>query len=626
MPQPEPLSKSAETSLVPVQSRSLTAQIVNSEPNSRLYLFNQQPAVKKQEIHTPTADKKRTPVQASTKKEINKNRVHPIKKLSRKFRKNGLNIIDADFNSRFFYYIWKIDKNKGKGKYAAFIALMTVAAKLYGAVADLLAPALAFIGWLFRPEPARGKKHPAVRASEWLMPAGAVAFAALAIINISAYKPELELWINGEKVGLVASREVVSGAAGRSELNISAILGDSYEFMGTISYKMSLVKEPDYITEKQVYDLLYGYSQNYIMSAYGLYIDGALIGVTTDDSYIDEVLNIVLEEVAAEDEIVEFANDIQVIRRDYAASEVLSGEDFMTIAKYSATAAVEESFSEPEEKTAPVDFESRPDEEPEQAEESGADIASVAAAAKLSAESVNTLPRGGINSLIEANDSSLIAKLVKSSANASGMQIKRTRQESDFIEVPFETQRVNSSQHYAGTEIVQTPGANGVSKITAEVSLIGDEEISREIIDNEVITPPVARVILVGTKVKPTTNPSGSFIRPVRGGRETTQFSAGHRALDIAAPFGTVISAADGGTVIYAGFSGSYGNHVKIRHGNNYVTLYAHMSSMSVRQGDQVFKGQEIGRVGSTGRSTGNHVHFEIIRNGIQVNPKQYIN
>jgi murein DD-endopeptidase MepM/ murein hydrolase activator NlpD len=140
------------------------------------------------------------------------------------------------------------------------------------------------------------------------------------------------------------------------------------------------------------------------------------------------------------------------------------------------------------------------------------------------------------------------------------------------------------------------------------------------------MVPQVARVILVGTKQRPTTNPSGAFIRPIKGGNETSKFSAGHRALDICAPVGTVIVASDGGTIIYAGFSGSYGNHVKIRHGNNYVTLYAHMSSMSVKQGDQVFKGQEIGRVGSTGYSTGPHVHFEIIKNGVQVNPKDYIN
>jgi hypothetical protein len=343
--------------------------------------------------------------------------------------------------------------------------------------------------------------------------------------------------------------------------------------------------------------------------------------VTTKNSDIDEAINIVLGELAdpGADEIVEFANEIEIIRKDYAKKDVLSGEDFINIVTYSAMAAIEEPAAD---ELIPLSaFADIPEDD-----EAGADIASVAAGVGLSAEAVTTLPRGGLHSLAEVNDSSLLARLSRSSANASGIQFRRIRQDTYFMDVPFETQRIESNQHFVGTEIVQTRGAAGTSRITAEISLIGDEEESHTIIGTEVITAPVTEVIIVGTRIRPSTNPSGSFGRPVRGGQETTQFGAGHRGLDIAAPFGTTIVASDGGTIIYAGFSGSYGNHVKIRHGNSYVTLYAHMSSMSVSQGDRVFKGQEIGKVGSTGRSTGNHVHFEIIRNGVQVNPKNYIN
>jgi murein DD-endopeptidase MepM/ murein hydrolase activator NlpD len=84
--------------------------------------------------------------------------------------------------------------------------------------------------------------------------------------------------------------------------------------------------------------------------------------------------------------------------------------------------------------------------------------------------------------------------------------------------------------------------------------------------------------------------------------------------------------AADGGTVIYTGNSGSYGKHIKIKHSDGYVTLYAHLSAISVNNGDSVYQGQKIGEIGSTGRSTGNHLHFEIIKNGVQVNPLSYFN
>ncbi|MCL2099743.1 MAG: peptidoglycan DD-metalloendopeptidase family protein, partial [Oscillospiraceae bacterium] len=565
--------------------------------------------------------------QAAAPPAADKNKIHPIKKLNKKFRKNRLNAVDSAFNAHFFYYIWRLEKSPNPAKYKACIIFMTILAKLYGTVIDFFAPMLSFIYKTFKPVPKRRKAGPLRRAAALAAPAGVLAFTMLSIINIMAYKPELELWINGEQVGLVASRDIVSSASSRSELNISAILGGTYEFSGSINYKIALVKEPEYITEREIYSVLYGYSQNYIMSAYGLYIDGALVGITIDDSYINEALDYVLEEISDldSDETVEFANDIQIIRKDYAKKDVLSGEDFINIVTYSAVSAAEESVAE---EVVPLSVFSdlQEDEENYQTLEAIEDIAAAAAAVSLSDEAISTLPRGGINSLAEANDNSLLARLSRSSANASGIQFMRKRIESYFIEMPFETRRVNSDQHFAGTEVVQTAGANGTNKITAEISSIGDEEISREILDNEIITLPTARVIIVGTKPRPTTNPTGSFLRPLRGGNETTQFSAGHRALDISAPHGTIVSAADGGTVIYAGFSGSYGNHIKIRHANGYVTLYAHMSSLSVHQGASVFKGQEIGRVGSTGRSTGPHLHFEVIKNGVQVNPKNYIN
>lgn len=91
--------------------------------------------------------------------------------------------------------------------------------------------------------------------------------------------------------------------------------------------------------------------------------------------------------------------------------------------------------------------------------------------------------------------------------------------------------------------------------------------------------------------------------------------SSGHRGADICASYGTTIIASDSGTVIAAGWHYSYGNYVEIDHGNGYKTLYAHMSAISVSQGQAVSQGDKIGEVGSTGNSTGNHCHFEMYYN-----------
>ncbi len=99
-----------------------------------------------------------------------------------------------------------------------------------------------------------------------------------------------------------------------------------------------------------------------------------------------------------------------------------------------------------------------------------------------------------------------------------------------------------------------------------------------------------------------------------------------HTGTDIGAAYGTTIVAANSGTVTLAGWNSGYGNCVVIDHGGGKATLYAHMSSYSVSRGQSVQKGQQIGRVGSTGNSTGPHLHFEVLINGAAVDPMQFFN
>ncbi len=107
---------------------------------------------------------------------------------------------------------------------------------------------------------------------------------------------------------------------------------------------------------------------------------------------------------------------------------------------------------------------------------------------------------------------------------------------------------------------------------------------------------------------------AGYYMRPISGGQRS-QGIHGHNAVDLAAPNGTPLYAAASGKVIIArssGYNGGYGEYVVISHSNGTQTLYGHMSSVLVSAGQKVDKGDVIGKVGSTGRSTGNHVHFEI--------------
>ncbi len=99
-----------------------------------------------------------------------------------------------------------------------------------------------------------------------------------------------------------------------------------------------------------------------------------------------------------------------------------------------------------------------------------------------------------------------------------------------------------------------------------------------------------------------------------------------HEGVDFAAEPGTPIRAAAGGIVIYSANNPSYGNMIEIDHGNGLVSRYAHASKRLVKEGDVVLRGQKIGEVGSTGRSTGPHLHFEVLLNGTPQNPTRYLN
>ena len=124
-------------------------------------------------------------------------------------------------------------------------------------------------------------------------------------------------------------------------------------------------------------------------------------------------------------------------------------------------------------------------------------------------------------------------------------------------------------------------------------------------------------------------------IRPLEGGRVTSRFGyrkspfgsakAMHKGLDIAAPTGMPIMATAAGIIISSDYQGYYGQTIVIDHGQGLITRYAHMSKLLVKRGDRVERGKVIGQVGSTGRTTGAHLHYEVVLNGVPVNPEKYI-
>lgn len=127
-----------------------------------------------------------------------------------------------------------------------------------------------------------------------------------------------------------------------------------------------------------------------------------------------------------------------------------------------------------------------------------------------------------------------------------------------------------------------------------------------------------------------------AFVSPVKGGDVTTQYKSGggmwssgtHSGIDFAAPQGTPVKSAGSGTVVEAGWGGAYGNNIVVKHDDGHYTQYGHLSKMDASVGQRVSSGQDIGRVGSTGNSTGPHLHFEARTSpayGSDINPINYL-
>ena len=194
--------------------------------------------------------------------------------------------------------------------------------------------------------------------------------------------------------------------------------------------------------------------------------------------------------------------------------------------------------------------------------------------------------------------------------------------------IEYDTITKKSGSYYEGESVVTQAGKNGKARVTARLTKQNGKVVEREDLNVETIKEPVNKVVVKGTKPVPPKKGTGTFRKPVNTGVYAgygMRWGRMHYGLDYAAPTGTPIYAADGGTVTFAGWSGAYGYTITIDHGANKKTLYAHCSRLFVSAGTKVYKGQHIAAVGSTGRSTGPHCHFEIFINGANVNPSYYV-
>lgn len=196
-------------------------------------------------------------------------------------------------------------------------------------------------------------------------------------------------------------------------------------------------------------------------------------------------------------------------------------------------------------------------------------------------------------------------------------------------ELNYETEIELDDNMYNIHTKTKVSGEKGLVRVVAEEIKYNGYHRDKIIIKEEILEEPTNEILVRGTKEPPKTMATGTFLMPTRGrisSRYGMRNGSMHRGLDIASSSGTDIKAADGGKVVYTGYKGAYGNLVEIDHENGYKTRYAHNSKILVKVGERVYKGQTIAKMGSTGRSTGSHLHFEVLVNGANKNPSNYVN
>ncbi|WP_204648909.1 peptidoglycan DD-metalloendopeptidase family protein, partial [Gemmiger formicilis] len=447
------------------------------------------------------------------------------------------------------------------------------------------------------------KYYPIVwNAITYILPVIAAAALVIIVRNGLDLHFVLNVQVNGESVGYVDNEQVFENARDdvQSRINTakSMLIESGASVPDTqwdVSPTYTLAVSGQTMTESEIANAILRTASDEIVDATAVYIDGELRFVTTEGDHLRTYLESVKEPYEDTDDpsvYTAFAHEIRLLDGVYLNESISSYSDIINELNQGAGiktyTAVEGDTVQSIVDTTGVSFDSLAQMNPE----------------------LLTLDQE-----VEAG-----TEIITGAASAELLKVKVVRQETETVAIPFDTQNSESSEYDFGKVVTLQEGEDGSEDVTYEITMIDGVVTDRQAISYNVTKQAVPEITVTGTRLKSgmvAQIGSGSFIWPVPNYTYVSRWmSSGHRGADICAAYGTTIIASDSGTVIAAGWHYSYGNYVEIDHGNGYKTLYAHMSAISVTQGQAVSQGDKIGEVGSTGNSTGNHCHFEMFYNG----------
>ncbi len=423
---------------------------------------------------------------------------------------------------------------------------------------------------------------------------------SIAIFSLVFYRVGLEVTFKGESIGFVSTQSEFLDAVESASARVSTIINKPFVFRPDVRYNFKLVQKAMIFNkteaENSIIQLI-----DVVKPLFVLSVNGAEIAACEKSSDIQSVMDNILAEYPLQSDFdsVEFNEDIQITYKMYDASLEISKTELAELLTQEVSPETYVNVAEDD------------------------TIETIAQNNGISADALISL-----NPLVK--DVSTVEK-VRVRNSVPFLSIAKTQRVTYTEVIPFETETVPDSSLFEDEKEVVTEGKNGIAYLTANIKYVDEKVVSTDVLSSVVLEQSVTEVANIGTKARKTT---GSYVHPFAKGKISSNYGKRnftgswetHAGIDFAGPYGSEIVAADGGEVIIADYKGTLGNVVFIQHSKNLVTIYGHCSKLLVKPGQIVGKGEVIALVGSTGRSTGNHLHFEVRINGTSVNPLPYAN
>ncbi len=470
----------------------------------------------------------------------------------------------------------------------------------------------------------------------YILPLFLAAAVAVYIGCVLSCRVVIEASINSTLVGYIESSSVLPKLKYEVENQLASELGSPYSLDCEFSYKLKLVRDPKLLSESALTVMLLDIAREDFVEAYMLYIDDVQVGANADRDGIDSLI----DEIEAG--LLELGNDMSsesgadTSSGSDASSDTSSGSydeysrveilNRIQIKKQLCEKSSIKTLDEINALLNPIN-----DSTPSESEttDNGEGILRISAFSALSA---------GYDGDSELIDLDVDYGMTRgSSSDNDDIQLNYYFIRTETVEetVRYTTSYVDDYDSFVGTNTLAQQGSDGRRRVTYEISCDADgNEVARSEVASETLIPMVERIIMVGAAEIPDPVPTGTYIWPCEvnegisseyGGRDLNGAYDFHLGIDIPGTLGDEVWASDGGEVVWASYTPSYGNSIRIQHDDGYVTLYAHLDELLVEVGDNVYQGQLIGKMGQTGAAYGVHLHFEVRIGSSTVNPNKYL-